>query len=168
MRPSTSLSKDLIDTKVRTVKPTQKPKKNFDGGGLFLLVTPAGGKLWNFKYRFDGKEKKLAFGAYPDISLAEARQKREQARSLLANGADPSVTKKAQKAANTQETETFEIVAREWHTKFAPSWASCHANKIIRRFELYVFPWIGSKPIKSITAPEAIDCTQESRGKRHS
>lgn len=67
----------LTDTKVRTVKPTKKPQKLFDGGGLFLLVTPVGGKLWNFKYRFEGKEKKLVFGAYPDISLAETRQKRE-------------------------------------------------------------------------------------------
>jgi len=146
----------LTDTKVRTVKPTKKPLKLFDGGGLFLLVTPAGGKLWNFKYRFEGKEKKLAFGAYPDISLAEARQKRDQARNLLANGADPGIIKKVQKEAGLQETETFELVAREWHTKFSHSWADSHATKIIRRFELYIFPWIGSRPIKSITAPELL------------
>jgi len=146
----------LTDTKARTVKPAKKPLKLFDGGGLFLLVTPSGGKLWNFKYRFEGKEKKLAFGAYPDISLAEARQKRDQARNLLANGADPGVIKKVQKEAGLQETETFELVAREWHTKFSPSWADSHATKIIRRFELYIFPWIGSRPIKSVTAPELL------------
>jgi len=112
----------LTDTKVRTVKPTEKSQKLFDGGGFFLLVTPSGGKLWNFKYRFDGKEKKVALGAYPDLSLAEARRKRDCARNLLANGFDPSDTKKAQKAAGTQVTETFEIIAREWHTKFAPNW----------------------------------------------
>ena len=146
----------LTDTKVRTVKPTQKPLKIFDGLGLFLLITPSGGKLWKFKYRFEGKEKKLSFGAYPDISPAEARQRREQARSLLANGVDPSITKKAQKIADTQEIETFEVIAREWHAKFTPSWAASHSGKIIRRFELYVFPWIGSKPIKSISAQELL------------
>ena len=146
----------LTDTKVRTIRPRKSPQKLFDGGGLFLLVTPSGGKLWKFKYRFEGKEKKLSFGAYPDISLVEARQKREEARSLLAHGVDPSATKKAQKVADTQETETFEVIAREWHEKFAPSWAASHAGKIIRRLELYVFPWIGSKPIKSITAQELL------------
>ncbi|HHD63208.1 MAG TPA: DUF4102 domain-containing protein, partial [Desulfobulbaceae bacterium] len=146
----------LTDTKVRTIRPRKSPQKLFDGGGLFLLVTPSGGKLWKFKYRFEGKEKKLSFGAYPDISLVEARQRREEARSLLAHGVDPSATKKAQKVADTQETETFEVIAREWHEKFAPSWAASHAGKIIRRLELYVFPWIGSKPIKSITAQELL------------
>ena len=147
----------LTDAKVRSAKPTKKPQKMYDGFGLFLLVTPSGGKLWNFKYRFEGKEKKLSFGAYPEISLGKARQRREQARSLLANGVDPSATQKAQKIADTQETETFEVIAREWHAKFAPSWAVSHATKIIRRFELYVFPWIGSKPIKSISAQELLD-----------
>jgi len=146
----------LTDTKVRTVKPGKKPRKMYDGGGLFLLITPAGGKLWKFKYRFEGKEKKLSFGAYPDISLGEARKHRDKARSLLANGIDPGITKKAQKAAETQEAETFEVIAREWHSKFAPTWAVSHAGKIIRRFELYVFPWIGSKPIKSISAQELL------------
>ncbi|HHO48643.1 MAG TPA: DUF4102 domain-containing protein, partial [Desulfobacteraceae bacterium] len=146
----------LIDTKVRTVKPAKKPLKLFDGGGLFLLVTHPGGKLWNFKYRFEDKEIKLSFGSYPEISLAEARQKRDLARNLLAKGADPGVIKKVQKETGLQETETFEIVARDWHTKFSPSWAESHATKIIRRFELYIFPWIGSRPIKSITAPELL------------
>jgi hypothetical protein len=146
----------LTDIKVRTIKPTEKPLKLFDGGGLFLLVTPTGGKLWNFKYRFDGKEKKLSLGCYPDVSLVEARQKRDQARVFLANGVDPSDTKKAQKAADTQETETFEVIAREWHAKFSPSWAASHGGKIIRRLELYIFPWLGARPIKSITAPELL------------
>lgn len=146
----------LTDTKVRTIKPTEKPQKLFDGGGLFLLVTPTGGKLWRLKYRFGGIEKLLAIGAYPQTSLADARQKRDQASALLANGVDPSDTKKAQKATGNQETETFEIIAREWYAKFSPSWATSHGNKIIRRLELYVFPWVGAKPIKSITAPELL------------
>lgn len=146
----------LTDTKIRTIKPADKPQKLFDGGGLFLLVTPTGGKLWRLKYRFGGIEKLLAIGAYPQISLAEARQKRDQASAMIANGADPNDTKKAQKAAKTEETETFEVIAREWHTKFSPTWAPSHANKIIRRLELYVFPWLGSRPIKSVTAPELL------------
>ena len=146
----------LTDTKVRTIKPTEKPQKLFDGGGLFLLVTPTGGKLWRLKYRFGGIEKLFAIGVYPQTSLAEARQKRDQASALMLNGVDPSDIKKAQKAAGTQETETFEVIAREWYTKFSPSWAASHGNKIIRRLELYVFPWLGDRPIKSITAPDLL------------
>ncbi len=146
----------LTDTKVRTVKPTAKPQKFFDGGGLFLLVTPTGGKLWNLKYRIDGKENRIALGAYPDVSLAEARQKRDQARVLLAKGVAPSDTRKAQKAADTQETETFEIIAREWYAKFSPSWSASHAKTTIRRLEIFVFPWLGARQIKTITAPELL------------
>jgi integrase len=146
----------LTDAKVRTIKPAEKPQKLFDGGGLFLLVTPTGGKLWRLKYRFGGIEKLLAIGAYPQTSLAEARQKRDQASALMLNGVDPSDTKKAQKAAGAQETETFEVIAREWHTKFSASWAASHGDKIIRRLELYVFPWLGDRPIKSITAPDLL------------
>jgi integrase len=146
----------LTDAKVRTIKPAEKPQKLFDGGGLFLLVTPTGGKLWRLKYRFGGIEKLLAIGAYPQTSLVEARQKRDQASALILNGVDPSDTKKAQKAAGAQETETFEVIAREWHTKFSASWAASHGDKIIRRLELYVFPWLGDRPIKSITAPDLL------------
>ena len=146
----------LTDTKVRTTKPTEKPQKLFDGGGLFLLVTPTGGRLWRFKYRFGGSEKLLSIGTYPETSLAEARQRRDQASALLANGIDPSETKKAQKAAGNQETETFEIIAREWYAKFSPSWATSHAKTTIRRLELFIFPWLGARPVKTITAPELL------------
>ncbi len=146
----------LTDTKVRTTKPTEKPQKLFDGGGLFLLLTPTGGRLWRFKYRFGGSEKLLSIGTYPETSLAEARQRRDQASALLANGIDPSETKKAQKAAGNQETETFEIIAREWYAKFSPSWATSHAKTTIRRLELFIFPWLGARPIKTITAPELL------------
>ena len=120
----------LTDTKIRTIKATEKAQKLFDGGGLFLHVSPTGGKLWRLKYRFGGIEKLLSIGTYPQISLADARQQREQALAMIAKGVDPSDTKKAQKAASTEETETFEVIAREWHTKFSPSWASSHGNKI--------------------------------------
>ncbi|WP_306546957.1 integrase arm-type DNA-binding domain-containing protein [Desulfobulbus sp.] len=148
----------LTDIKIKAIKPQTVAKKMFDGGGLFLLVTPSGGKLWHLKYRFGGIEKLLTLGAYPQTSLTKARQKRDEAKLLLAEGVDPSATRKAQKAAETEETGTFEVVAREWHAKFSPTWASGHSDKIIRRLELYIFPWLGNKPIRSITAPEVLTC----------
>lgn len=148
----------LTDTKIKSAKAASVDIKMFDGGGLFLLITPTGGKLWRLKYRFEGKEKKLALGAYPQTTLAEARQKRDEARVLLDKDIDPGIVRKAQKAAHTQEQDTFEVVAREWHAKYAPTWAESHADKIIRRLELYIFPWLGSKPIRSVTPPELLEC----------
>src|SRR5664280_2265568 len=107
----------LSDMKVQKAKSKDKPVTLFDGGGLFLMVTPTGGKLWRFKYRLDGREKKIAFGAYPEISLQDARQKRDEARKQLANDIDPGAVRKAQKQVNIESTETFEIIAREWHAR---------------------------------------------------
>jgi len=156
----------LSEVRVRTTKPKEKEYKLFDGGGLFLMVTPSGGKLWHFKYRFDKKEKKLTFGPYPEISLADARQKREDARRYLAQGIDPGSVRKAQKQVETQSTETFEIIAREWHIKYTPTWAPGHAAKVIRNLERDLFPWIGSRPINEIKAPELLSTLRriESRG----
>lgn len=148
----------LTDIKIKTAKPSTKDIKLFDGGGLFLLITPSGGKLWRLKYRFGGTEKLLTLGAYPQTTLTEARQKRTDARSLLDKDIDPGAVRKAQKTADTQEFETFEVIAREWHNKFAPTWAAGHAEKIIRRLDLYIFPWLGSKSIRSITAPDILAC----------
>ena len=114
-------------------------------------------KLWRFKYRFGGKEKLLSFGAYPAVSLADARQRREDAKKLLANGVDPGETKKAQKAAQgEQDANTFEVIAREWHSKFAHTWVASHAQHKLERLEKNVFPWIGKRPIKEITAPDVL------------
>jgi hypothetical protein len=146
----------LTDMKVQKAKLKDKPISLFDGGGLYLLVTPSGGKLWRFKYRFNNREKKLAFGSYPEISLQDARQKREDARRLLANNVDPDAVRKAQKIAKTEETETFEVIAREWHTKFTPTWTSGHAVTIMSRLERDLFPWIGKRPINQIKAPELL------------
>ncbi|MDD2465469.1 MAG: integrase arm-type DNA-binding domain-containing protein [Desulfobulbus sp.] len=148
----------LTDIKVKATKPQTVDVKLFDGGGLFLLITKTGSKLWRLKYRFGGTEKLLTLGAYPQTTLTEARKRRTDARALLDKGIDPGAVKKAQKAADTQETETFEVIAREWHDKFSPTWAVGHSDKIIRRLELYIFPWLGSKPIRSITAPELLAC----------
>jgi integrase len=108
------------------------------------------------KYRYDNKEARLSLGAYPDISLADARKRREEARKLLANGTDPGAVKKAQKQAQTDETETFEVIAREWHTRFTPQWSDSHAKTTLSRLEHDLFPWLGSRPIKDINAPELL------------
>ena len=156
----------LSDTEVRSGKPHQKQYKLFDGGGLFLLITPQGGKLWRCKYRYGNKERLLAFGAYPEISLSDARQRREDARRQIANGIDPGAVRKAQKQAATEETETFEVIAREWHIEFMPTWTSGHAVTIMSRLERDLFPWIGKRPIAEIKAPELLTVLRrvESRG----
>jgi len=156
----------LFDTKIKGAKPSEKQIKLFDAGGLFLLVTPKGGKLWRFKYRFDGKEKLLAFGAYPAISLADARERRDNARKQLAHGIDPGAVRKAQKQAQTEETETFEVIAREWHDKFKSNWTPGHAETNMTRMERDLFPWIGRCPIAKIMAPELLTVLRrvESRG----
>ncbi len=156
----------LTDMKVQKAKSKDKPISLFDGGGLYLLVTPSGGKLWRFKYRFNNKEKKLAFGSYPEINLQDARRKREDARRLIANNVDPDTVRKAQKQAKTEETETFEVIAREWHTKFTLTWTAGHAVTIMSRLERDLFPWVGRRPINQIKAPELLAVIRrvESRG----
>ncbi len=156
----------LSEIKIRTSKPQEKEYKLFDGGGLYLLITASGGKLWHFKYRFNGKEKKLSFGSYPEISLLDARKRRDDARKLLANDVDPGAVRKAQKQAKIEDTETFEVIAREWHEKFKTTWTEGHAQKLLRQLELNIFPWIGTRPIKEIKAPELLAVLRrtESRG----
>jgi len=156
----------LNDTKIRSIRLPEKPVKLFDGDGLFLFVTLQGSKLWRLKYRHEGKEKLLSLGKYPEVGLAEARQKKEEARKLIAAGIDPGAVKKAQKQAETEETETFEVIAREWHTKFSPTWAKTHTDGIMSRLERDIFPWIGKRPIAEIKAPELLTVIRrvESRG----
>ncbi len=156
----------LSDIKVRNAKPEKKEYKLFDGGGLYILITPSGGKLWRFKYRFDGKEKVLALGSYPEISLSDARGRKEEARRQIAQNVDPGVVRKAMKQADTTETETFEVIGREWHTKFTPTWTLGHARTIMSRLERDLFPWIGTRPINDIKAPELLAVLRrvESRG----
>jgi integrase len=146
----------LTDMQVRKAKPQKKAVMRFDGDGLYLLVAPSGGKLWRLKYRFENKEHRLALGAYPEISLADARQRREEARRQVAHGIDPGAVRKAQKQAEAEELETFEIIAREWHTRFAPTWTPGHAVTILSRLERDLFPWIGPRPIAEIKAPELL------------
>jgi len=162
--------KPLTELKIKTAKPQDKDHKLFDGNGLFLQVTPSCGKLWRFKYRYEGKQKLLAIGPYPTISLLDARKRRDDARRLLANGVDPSAVRKAQRQANIEDTETFEVIAREWHTKFKPTWSESHSTRILSRLEQNVFPHIGSKPVSKIKAPELLSVLRriEARGILHS
>ncbi len=157
----------LTDTAIRTAKPAVKPVRMFDGGGLYLEVSPAGGKLWRMKYRFGGKEKLLSFGTYPTLSLRDARERRDEAKKLLANGTDPGAVKKAQKAAAVvASTNSFEAVAREWLEKWRIDKAESHSSKVIARLERNVFPWIGNLPVSGITAPLVLSVLRriESRG----
>ncbi len=156
----------LTDTQCKTAKKESKPYKLSDEKGLFLFVTPAGGKLWRLKYRFNSKEKLLSFGAYPDVRLARAREKRDEARRLLAEGIDPGENRKIQKAAKTERSaNSFEVVAREWFAKFKPGWAPTHSEKIIKRLENDLFPWLGDRPIAEITAPELLTCLRRIEGR---
>jgi integrase len=156
----------LTDTKVRNSKPKSKQYKLFDGSGLFLIVSPSGGKWWRFKYRFGGKEKTLSMGTYPEVSLAKARERRDVARSQVADDIDPGHVRKASKAAKEQDKNTFEVIAREWHNKFAPTWTPGHAKTLLRRLEKNVFPWLGASRIIEIKAPELLMVLRriESRG----
>jgi integrase len=143
----------LTDTTVRNAKPESKPRKLADEKGLFLLIHSNGSKYWRFKYRFEGKEKLLALGIYPDVSLAQARQRRDEARKLLANEVDPGVYKQeAKRARKDMAGNSFEAIGREWYAKHSPNWAPSHGDKIIRRLERDIFPWIGSRPVAEITA----------------
>ena len=157
----------LTDTAIRNAKPGEKPVKLFDERGLYLEISPTGGKWWRLKYRFDGKEKRLSLGVYPDVSLKDARDRRDTARKLLADGIDPSENRKAQKSARADRmANSFEVVAREWFAKYSATWATNHGERIIRRFERDIFPWIGGRPIAEITAPELLTVVRriESRG----
>ncbi len=110
-------------------------------------------KYWRLDYRFIGTRKTLAIGVYPDVSLKDARDRRDEARKLLASGVDPAAARKAEKALQADRVEnTFAAVAREWFVKFAPTWAASHSSKIIRRLERDVFPWIGARPIREVTS----------------
>lgn len=147
----------LTDARAKNAKPRLKGYKLADGGGMYLLVDPTGGKYWRLKYRIEGREKVLALGVYPEVSIAEAREKRELARKRFANGVDPGAVKKALKAAKVAETENgFEVVAREWYGNKAHLWSTSHAATVIGRLNLDVFPRLGARPIGEITASEVL------------
>lgn len=145
----------LTPSGVSNAKPKATPYKLADGGGLFLLVQPSGAKWWRWKYRRPDthKENTLSLGIFDAVSLRMARERRDAARKLLADGIDPGSQRKATALA---DADTFEAVAREWFAKHSPNWAPSHAVKVIRRLERDVFPWIGDKPMTKIKAPEVL------------
>jgi integrase len=147
----------LTDTAIRNFKPSAKQQKHFDERGLFLIVTPSGGKWWRFRYSIENKEKLLSLGTYPDISLKAARERREEARTLLANGVDPSENRKAVKAVKIEQaTNSLETVAREWHNKFSPNLSPSHASRTLSRLQRDIFPLLGTKAISEVTPPELL------------
>jgi hypothetical protein len=162
----------LTQLQVKNAKATDRSLKISDGGGLFLLVRssdPNVSKYWRLAYRFAGKQKTLALGVYPAISLSFARDRREQARKLLANGADPGDTKKAKKVATRLLADnSFEIIAREWFMGRVPNWKESHSSKIISRFEKDIFPWLGARSVDKIISPILLTAIRriESRGSR--
>jgi len=157
----------LSDIAIRSAKPREKAYKLADGGGMYLEVSPAGGKWWRLKYRYDGKEKRLSLGTYPEVGLREAREKRDDLRKLLAAGVDPGESRKAVKASKAEAAaNSFEAVAREWFAKYSPRWAPSHADKLIQRLERDIFPWLGKRPVSEISAADVLDALRriEDRG----
>jgi len=160
---------ELTDTTIRGAKPQQKPYKLRDGQGLHLLIKPTGSRLWRLRYEFEGVEKGISLGIYPDVSLKRARARRDEARKLIAEGIDPSAKRKAEKLTIA---ETFELVTREWlasltrapelpknakrrRRRHGPMDAKTIA-RMTKRFETFVFPKLGSRPVRRITAPELL------------
>lgn len=144
-------SMKLTARQISTAKPTEKPYKLSDGGGLYLLVNPNGSRYWRMKYRYAGKEKLLSIGVYPDVTLAEARDKRTQAKRILAAGDDPSEVKQAEREAkNLAVNNSFELLALEWHEHKKPNWSSGYADDIMEYLRKDIFPYIGKKAITDI------------------
>lgn len=157
----------LTDLAIRNAKPSSRLQKISDGRGLQLHITTTGSKLWRLAYRFDGKQKLMALGIYPDISLAQARQATDEARRLLAVGVDPMEQRKADRQDQKRTVEnTFEIIARKWWAHWSPMRSPRHAEYVIRRLETDVFPVIGERPVDEILAPEIVQMVKaiEERG----
>ncbi len=147
----------LTDKAIKAFKPATKPYKKSDEKGLYLLIHPNGSKYWRFKYLINEKEKVLALGVYPEVSLTEARQKTIDARKLVSNNQDPNNERKLEKVKQSlSANSTFETIAREWHENKREQWTLKHAKKLLRRLEIDAFPQIGYRPINAITAPEVL------------
>lgn len=157
----------LTDTKIRALKTPEKTKKIFDGDGLYLELSPSGGKWWRLKYYHLGKEKRLSLGTYPDRSLLDARRFRDDAKRLLLDGVDPSAARKADKITTKVAAEnSFEAVARLWHKSWSKTRTNKHSDQVLRRLELDVFPQIGFMPINEIKATHIVAIAKkvEARG----
>lgn len=148
----------LTEQQCRSAKGREKPYKLADEKGLYLYVTPTGYRSWRYKYRFAKKEKRLIFGAYPEVSLKEARDERDDCRQALRAGIDPAAAKRARTAQNEADAgNSFEVLATRWHENMTPTWAPKYAREVIDSLKAEVFPTLGSRPIRSITAPDVLE-----------
>jgi integrase len=148
----------LSDAKARNAKPKPRPYKIADGKGLFLLITPSGSKYWRMRYFFDGKEKLLALGVYPDVSLSDAREKRTQACKVLAAGNDPNeIKKETKRQEDIKRTNAFEMIAQEWFQQRENEWASSYSVRLRKQIERHILPKLGKQPVAEITAPEVLE-----------
>jgi integrase len=157
----------LTDTYLRNLRPKDRLYRESDGKGLYIEVTPAGAKLWRFRYRLDGKTNMVSLGRYPSVSLAQARRLRDEYRAKLDQGIDPAQAKKKEKLQRQiLNATTFEAIASEWIERHLSSKAPGHREKVVRRLERDVFPYLGSRPIADITAPEILQVVRriEKRG----
>jgi len=143
----------LTPLQISNAKVRENEYKIFDGGGLYLLITPSGGKLWRLKYRFHGKEHLLSLGSFSQITLAEARKERERAKALIVQGINPREERKEQQAERNKEKATFEVIAREWHERYLAQWTPRTADAVLAMLVRDVFGEIGSQPIAVINAP---------------
>ena len=151
------MPQSLSDAKARNAKPRARLYKISDGEGLFLVVMPSGSKYWRLKYFFAGKEKLLALGVYPEVALADARDRRAQARRVLAAGKDPAEAKKESKRlVALRSTNSFETIAREWYEKRKHEWAAPTITKTLGRLDRHVLPKLGPRPVAEINAPEVL------------
>jgi integrase len=160
----------LTDTAIRNAKPADKPVRLFDGGGLYLEISPAGGKWWRLKYRFGGKEKRLSLGTYPDTGLKAARAKRDELRTLLTDGVDPGAHRKLVKTAGAEASaNTFKALCLEWLASRESVVAPAQVEKAKARLLKDVVPWLGDKPINAITAPDVLAVMRriDERGARY-
>lgn len=156
----------LTNTAIINAKPADKLFRIHDEKGLYLEVVPAGGKWWRFKYRFNGKENRMSLGTYPDTTLKEAREKRDNARKQLSNGIDPNEHRKAAKASRANEGDNgFEVIAREWFEKRCIGWVSSYSDKVIRSLERDLFPWLGKRPVADVSAPELLKIMRRIEGR---
>ena len=144
----------LTDTKVRAARATENPYKLADSRGLYLQVNPNGGRYWRFNYRFNGKQKTLALGTYPDVPLARARERHYEARRELAEGIDPGAAKQA-------VSRDFETVARAWLAHWRPGRSERYVDYVVTRLEGDVFPDIGARPVAELTAAEFRDAVRK-------
>ena len=147
----------LTDAVIRATKPRERTFRVYDTGGLYLEITPAGSRLWRLKYRFAGKEKRLALGRYPEVGLADARVLRDEARRVLAQGEDPAERRREEKLRRQElARHTFEAVAEEWFARCSPGWAPSYARGVIQRLRAYAFPYLGRRPVAEIEPPEVL------------